>query len=492
MTRGRILLAPMLGASLAAVLVLSARGAKPAPPAPRAAPAAAIGASSMSLSARPVITGDEVVTLTEVLGLRKSTPGDFSQESDAHANGRIFIDTTDAGEILATPDQQRVKLSVDVTPSDLEESDYEIRWEVRDPDDPANDAALDSGPQGGDNTGTAHELVSFWFVQADHAISGQSNSPPVNETTVIGQARTAITRVGPNLVSTVYFRFADDGGDNYRIRAVLRLKSPAQDLDTDETGVLTIWRKRAVGVYAMTKPNDDVQAHALGSNPGPFAVCITAGANGQSDTMAVSGDDAHRGELVHAGANGVVETAANSGGASFDPEATAELFRSTYATAGPNQLAYIDWEVTNEQLDRPYRANLKSSEVPDYMHALTDFVHVGALTSLLGANALEALAGDATYPPHCGVAVGTLKQVSPSQLPKTDIHEIGHLLIGAFEPAGSFHNTHSISQVCGFRQGLHPAQICSRHANLLRDRAARAFGPNHTYFEVVSDSALSR
>lgn len=490
----RLLIAPVLGASLAAILVLGARSAEAIPGTQRGLPLAIqpLVANAMTLSARPVVTGDEVVTVIAITGLRSATVGNFGQEPNAHANGRLFIDTTDAGAILGTPDQQRVKLTVQVTPANLDPTLFDIRWEVRDPDDPADDAELDASPQGGDDTGTPHEFASHWFLQADHAISNQIDRPAVDETTVIGEARTAITNGLGGPRSTVYFRYGDDGGDNYQIRVVLRQKTPGVDLDTDESGVLTVWRKRLVGVYAMTKPNDDVQTHAVGSNPGPFAICITAGANGQSDTMILGGDDQRRGERVQTGPNGIVETTANSGGNSFDPEATVALFRSTYATAGANGLSYIDWDVTNEQFDGPYEADMTREDVRDYMHDETDFVHGVALMSLLGVNAIGTIAGNASYPPHCGVAVGTLKKLAPVQLPKTDIHEIGHLLIGAFETVNDFHNTHSVSQLCGYRQGLQDPQICSRHANLLRDRVGRTFGNNHSYFETNHDSVETR
>lgn len=487
----RRLIAPALGVGLVAILVLSARAARASfspPPVPPAPPLA----GAMTLAASVPITADVTVALTEIRGLRSAQVGNFALEPDPHAPGRVFVDTTDDGAILGTPDQQRLRLAVLVTPATLNPSAYEVRWELRDPDDPADLAEIDASPAGGDNTGTPHERAPFWFVQADHAISAQVNRTPVDESTVIGEARTAITSAGGNLVSSVYLRYGDDGGDNYRVRAVVRLKTPGVDLDSDESGVLTVWRRRPLSVYAMTKPNDDVQVQPLGSSPGAFALCITAGPNARSDTMVLGGDDIRRGENVHAGPNGIVETTANSGGNSFDPEVTLALLRGTYALAAPDQLAYLDWEASNEQLDRPYVASMTREDVRDYMHAQTDFVHSGARKSLLGVHAIETIAGNANYPPHCGVSVGLLKKTAPEQLPKTNVHELGHLLIGAFESVEDFHNLHSQSQLCGYRQGLHPPQLCSRHASRLRDRVARAYGTAHSYFESVLDSAPSR
>ena len=173
------------------------------------------------LRARPVVTGDALVTMTEITGLRSSTVGDFGQESDRTRTAACSSTRPTTAPSSATPDEQRVKLSVRVTPETLDPAASEIRWELRDPDDPANHPDLDTSPNGGDNTGAAHEGASHWFVQAEHAISEQINRDAVNENTVIGEARPRSPDEGGELVSTVYLRYADDAGDNYRVRAVL-------------------------------------------------------------------------------------------------------------------------------------------------------------------------------------------------------------------------------------------------------------------------------
>ena len=126
--------------------------------------------------------------------------------------------------------------------------------------------------------------------------------------------------------------------------------------------------------------------------------------------MTLGGDDGRWLESVHTGPNGVVDTVANSGGNSFDPQATASLLRSTYATAGPNRLAYLDWEVTDEQFDRPYLASDPAHSDPDVHAQQHGFVHGSSLMSLMGFNAIQGVAGSAEFPPHCGASVGTPQQ----------------------------------------------------------------------------------
>src|SRR5262249_47626905 len=50
--------------------------------------------------------------ITDVTGLRKPTVGDYSQQTDPHAAGRLFLDTDAGGTILGNADVQQVKIVV--------------------------------------------------------------------------------------------------------------------------------------------------------------------------------------------------------------------------------------------------------------------------------------------------------------------------------------------------------------------------------------------
>ena len=439
------------------------------------------------------------VKLKEILGLRKNAPGDFNQEADPHANGRIFIDTQDNGEILAAPDVQRVKLTAEIEPPEADPSKLKIRWELYDPDDPADHRDVDASPRGGDNTGKAHEGAPHWFMPADHAISNQiDRNPPGDEKTIFGEAKTEVTRVGGRLVSTVYFYYGDDGGDNYQIRAVLEKESNPQ-CSEDQSGTLTAWRKRFVKVYAMTKDNDDVAVHPQGSRPGRFVVCINPGPNGVLDTLQISSHDNLIRNQIRSGFDGVCDTTPNSGGNSFDPVATQNLFRRYYAQADANHLPYLDIVVTQEQFDRPFVPVLLVRDIPDYMHRQTNFTtHDSYVFSLLGVNDLmdgfiPDVVGYGGYPPHAAASAGALKRQVPRQLPKTDIHELGHMLMNPVHGVHDMHANHSVGFVdCGYQQGNHPPRLCPLHASIIRDKVRRTFTPNHQGGMENNDSEVSR
>src|SRR5207248_2121188 len=120
--------------------------------------------------------------------------------------------------------------------------------------------------------------------------------------------------------------------------------------------------KRMIKVHAMTKPNDDEQVFPLGTNHGANLVCVSAGANGKSDTMILGGDDQRQDEDITTGANGIVETEANSGGSNFYPSNLAtqadliSALRTAYSNSNGNHAAYIDFEVSDGNLALPYVA----------------------------------------------------------------------------------------------------------------------------------------
>ncbi|PIW65296.1 MAG: hypothetical protein COW12_02465 [Candidatus Omnitrophica bacterium CG12_big_fil_rev_8_21_14_0_65_45_16] len=441
--------------------------------------------------------------LTEIKGLRRQAAGDFSQEPDPHADGRLFLDTQDDGVINTSPDVERVKLTVEVEPPEAPLGNVKVKWEVRDPDDPAAHADIDPDAKGGDNTGTPHEGEPHYFMQAEHAMTDQIDRAAADETTVIGEAKTELTRVGGKWTSTAYFHYTDDAGDNFVIDVFL-VKGDAALTCHDQSGTLTTWRQREVHAYAMSKDNDDNQVQAVGAAPGAFTVCIDPGANGVSDTLVLTPDDGRIGENVHAGADGTCDTAANSGANDFDPDAAQALFHRHYAEADPDHLPYIDFTVTQKQKDRTFRRELPLDDIWDYMHNHTDYAaHPEYRFSLIGLNAISTppamamppgtvIVGYAGHPPHSGASAGHLKRHAPLQLPKTDIHEVGHLIINEVEPALSFHTVHTGGEQCGFQQGMHPPQICPRHVNLLRDSIRRTFTGAHAGGMETYDSTRTR
>lgn len=440
------------------------------------------------------------IKLKEILGLRKSAPGDFSSEEDPHQDGRIFIDTRDNREISTARDVQRLKLTAEIKPSEADPGELKVRWELYDPDDPADHRSIDSSLRGGDNTGRPHEGAPHWFMQADHAISDQSDRDPAlagDENTVFGSAKTEVSRGEGRLLSTVYFHYGDDAGDNYRIRAVLEKGGHAQ-CHEDQTGTLTVWRKRFLKVYAMQKENDDEIVHPPGARVPFGGPCITAGLNSFSDTLELGGDDIRAGHDIFPGVNGICETVANSGDNHFNPEATQDLFRGVYAQADANHLPYLDFVVTQEQFDRPILSPLNVEAIPPYIHGRTSFTtHEPNIFALLGADTLtefgEHYWGAADFPPHAVVAVGSVRRDAPGALPKVDVHEVGHMLLDPDRPGNRFHNDHSTDAAhCAYMQGDHPEEICPLHASMLRDSVKRTFTHNHAGGMETNDSEPSR
>lgn len=439
------------------------------------------------------------MNLASIKGLRKKEVGNFDQETDPHADGRLFIDTQETwdGGVLVKEqyDKQRVLIKVVVNPSTINLDNFSIRWELRDPDDPADHDDLDEDGSGGDNTGTVHEGASNWFSRADHDINNVIKRDGEDENTIIGEAVTKLTKIDDEVISTVFFNFTDDGGDNFKIKAVLVRND--EDFSFDESGIVTTWRKRFLKVYAMSKPNDDfyMDGRGLGTEPGPLARCIDPGENNWSDTLVLGGDDGRFNEFVHAGENGIVETVTNSGGNNFDPKATQALFRIAYASSDPNSNAYLDFVVTNGAFNLPYVAQLASEDVPAYMHEHTDYkTHPDASYSLLGISEFKKpKLGNADFSPHCTVGSGISIKTYPDGLDVVNVHEVGHLLIGYYEGPEDFHTQHTDGQKCAFSQVErdHP-DICPRHINMIRDRISRSFKDEPEHDDLSDDSKHSR
>lgn len=288
------------------------------------------------------------ITITEILNGRKTTVGDFAQEPDPDQAMRLFIDTKEnwGGGALngAHYDEQRVKITVRIEPDDTDITDLYVRWEIYDPDDPATHADIDANANGGDNTGNAHEGAGFWYTKADHdyykpGADNPKNTPAVDQTTVIGEARTKITKVDGKNLSTIFFNFSDDGGDNYQVKAILVDNEGTDslgddtDLDDDQSATLTVWRKRFVHVYGMDSNTDDVQVIVPG-NGKANADAVTTGADGICDT-AKAGDDV---ELIAFGKGkpGEVCVAAGPDGTLDSTAAGDDVVVGATITTGPD------------------------------------------------------------------------------------------------------------------------------------------------------------
>jgi hypothetical protein len=224
------------------------------------------------------------VKITEIDGLRSGPIGTaetaevtgYGSKTGADRDGRLYIDTTEKwdGTTLVAGDaqkerqydKQRVKLTANVTlPPGANPRDFLVRWEVRDPDDPAEHSQIDTnGNASNDNSGALGEGSSatatnrWWFGEADHATRSNTVVHQPAEGSPIG---TCETEIGPDRVSTVFFYFSDDAGDNFTVKAHLqRAYGLSTSLAQDASGMLTVWRKRWVEVFAMNRPPISIPA----------------------------------------------------------------------------------------------------------------------------------------------------------------------------------------------------------------------------------------
>lgn len=466
------------------------------------------------------------VIITNIAGAYANGVNDYTSQEHPALDARIFIDTDgdSGGGILNAKDVQRLKMTVQVCLPQGDPENYRIKWEVRDPDDPAVHPILDDNdfmgiPLGGDNYDewpTQADGIPHWFMQADHAITSQADQLAISEHTVFGQARTVITGPAGSYGSTVYLHYSDEAGDNFKVRAVLLKVSDQSEAAEDNSGKLTVWRKRNVSVFAMTKQNDDVQAIPVGQmGAAATTPCVTPGPNGILDTLVIGGDDtvdlANHKVLV--GANLTSDTTANSGGNSFYPSDDGTLMNlasavnGAYAASLPNKAAYIDLQVTNANLALPFTAEIETALV-DWARYLEINVHGAALGhddfryDIVGTNLLkvagEKLAGTAVMKPHVGISVGDIR-TNPSGVNMRGvngevIHELGHALA---EKGSDTHNNHTDGHTqldCIFEQnqpGVTGQSICEKHVYLLRRNVTRAWGvhgPGPAQDETEMDS----
>jgi hypothetical protein len=413
----------------------------------------------------PINIGDSAykVTLTEIKGMRKKTVGDFSQEPDAHAPGRLFIDTTETwlGGALNSHDRQRVKITVVVVkPSSIPLENFRIRWEVRDPDDLATDNEIDADGRGGDNTGRAHEWANYWFTQADHPIGDQNNpgdlppgnpgdpDPVVDENTVIGTAKTELAVDGVGTISsTVFFNFSDDGGDNFVIKAIL-VKNGV-DLYEDQSKRLTVWRKRNVTVFAM-----DQDATTGGANwyPGADLAAIQATLN-----TGYANADANKNTYIDIVASNATDPDNKTQHCRYDPELTHDEIAPYWRN------------------DTAAHTGLGNDEHPDDSYQLLGVKKFGS--SWFGFSLM----------PHFAVAMTQ----SAGELATSINHELGHCIV---RDAVDIHlgAPHSVLEDCVGKQGpAHPATWCPACVMLIRKNVTRSFA-KHDAPDVESDVESAR
>jgi hypothetical protein len=211
------------------------------------------------------------VDLTEAKGLYTSN-GTYQVGYTSTDNvGRVYCNrtyaTADPASNVWNKNKQYVDFTVQVVPTNaVLPSGARIVWESQDPDDPS-DTGMDSesaeavdpndydstdsdgdglDKDGGDN-GTNRDGASEWEeISADYALSGTE------------------TKIKDG-ISKVRFNVTDDGGDNFIVKAKLKIDTGATPCDGDQTGIMTVWKK-IDGEYRQmistnTLPVDQVQAH---------------------------------------------------------------------------------------------------------------------------------------------------------------------------------------------------------------------------------------
>ncbi|MDD2478192.1 MAG: hypothetical protein PHW45_04430 [Candidatus ainarchaeum sp.] len=157
--------------------------------------------------------------------------------------------------------KQYVDFTVEVIPTNaVLPSDARIVWEAEDPDDPSNEGidvnnaakevldpndydSIDNdgdgtadNSDGEDNTGGRDGASDWEEISADYALSG-------NETKI------------KDGTSQVRFNVTDDGGDNFIVKAKLKLSAGATPCEGDQTGVMTVWKK--INIESVTMSTAD-------------------------------------------------------------------------------------------------------------------------------------------------------------------------------------------------------------------------------------------
>jgi hypothetical protein len=257
----------------------------------------------------------------------------------------------------------------------------------------------------------------------------------------------------------------------------------------------------------MTKPNDDVQVHAVNTTPGVNVICITPGPNAKTDTLALGGDDRYDGESVTAGPNGIVETTANSSGNNFYPsdagtKADVEsTLRTAYASSTANHAAYLDFEVSEGTLNLPYRAEINApSTDTDWARYLDTNLHAAGAQhasytyDLIGTAAIRDAYATARQKPHVGLSLTTILRVygRGRQGPNYNVvHELGHALTKYTINTHVDHTDGDTQRNCALEVsflGGSGLRICERHVALLRRNATKTWD-NHLSQTDSNESA---
>ena len=456
------------------------------------------------------------ITLTKIEGARENDVGKFDQLPDPHNPGRIFLDSVTDRNILANPDEQNVTAEVLLTPATLDPTKFEVLWEVRDPDDPAdhkdvdpNDNGTPTGgnSNGGDNIDKLPEEAGHFFRMANHAIANQMSpgSDGVSSATVIGKAN---TEVDGTRRSTVKFHYSDEGGDNYVITAHCVEKESGDKKSSDETGILTVWRKRMFKVTGMVKTADDRQRIKTGvAGANAISVNVLPGANAFIDSY-LQGDDKYTNNAateVRVGTDIHSNTAANNGGASYYPgvnlAGVRTALQASYASPTANRACYVDLVVEELATNTAYQgvmteARGTNNNTDEHTYAMTattyhsgggNNTHPNNTYQILGMRTFGAIAsslGTSVVDPH--IYVNLLihyqlfqdRETTVAEIDQTTVHESGHNVL---PEAITFHAGHSAAphdKCCGSASTGQGVQWCPKHARKMRGNVTRSFA-NH-------------
>jgi len=389
--------------------------------------------------------------LVQIKNGRTTTVGSFDQETNVDADMRLFVDTKETwngGDMVAGhKDAQRAELTLQTY--GLNPSSYYVWWEAYDPDDPASGAELDANDvggvaKGGDNTGVVHEGGAHWFTQDSHTMTNQTDRAAVDETTVIGEAKTAISAIGSN--STAFFNFSDDGGDNFIIKYYVRANSDNSTLYSGQTGMLTVWRKRWVTAYSMSKTGGGVYYPSSDGTLGRLQTVLQTGfANTDAQKCAY------------------IDVVARSGGAALPYAADLDI-----GAVGAGSLSeYVMANITHGASSSHSSFNFDLLAVKK--------IHSGATT----------LFGGAHQSPHVALGIDAIlanQAGGNDDIGYNTIHELGH----AFDlEVDKHHDDHTGGAAndasCAFETGTgHGLTICERHVKLLRIGVVRDFDNHDT------------
>jgi hypothetical protein len=206
------------------------------------------------------------LAITEAKGLFRPGGGGVGVYEAGYVSednqGRIYTNhahaPADPGTTAWTKNVQYVDITLAVQPAGaVWPDDTRVVWEWEDVDDPSNEDALThteaghtldpndydhrdndgdgtrDNSDGADNTGDRDGAPVWEGADAAHLLLNG------NETTIA------------NGVSSVRFNATDDGGDNFVVRASLKLTVGGEPVAVAETGVMTVWKRIDVEYVVM-------------------------------------------------------------------------------------------------------------------------------------------------------------------------------------------------------------------------------------------------